>query len=47
MRFTTEELHLIREALGQLDAEYGRPEAVALSERVWEEIERREARDSE
>lgn len=43
MHLALKELSLIIEALGQLDAEYGRPDAVALAEKVREEREARRA----
>lgn len=43
MELSLKELKLISEALGTLDLEYGRPDAVALEARVREVIERRKA----
>lgn len=41
MHLTDEELKLIKEALGQLDLEYGRPDAVELAEKIRTELDRR------
>lgn len=41
MSLTIADLTLIVEALGQLDAEYGRPDAVELAERVRAERDAR------
>ena len=43
MELTLAELKVILSALGTLDAEYGSEDAVFLSDRVREVIERREA----
>lgn len=43
MYLTTEELRLIIEALGTLDMEYGRPDAVALAEKIRAERDARKA----
>jgi hypothetical protein len=46
MELSIKELRLLIEALGTLDAEYGRPDAVELEARVREVLERRKAEAS-
>ena len=43
MELSLKELRLVAEALGQLDLEYGRADALELEARVREVIERRKA----
>jgi hypothetical protein len=43
MSLSLADLELLVEALGQLDLEYGRPDAVALADRVRSERDARKA----